>query len=216
MSKLNILKKVLAIIEGSLAVPDGTTNGTTNGTTDGTTNGTTDGTLGGTVDQDCSQADSGAVNLTDKTRDEQAVKGLAKEFVQALNDRDFECLDSRAEYHLYTVGHFIELIKNNDEQNTIKLLTEYKIKSTYEDCEFLSITFNEDREQAEVVCNVRTCVLSADGKYFKQLNKKNKKKNRISKGIPFSTAYTLLAIKEKGTWKIGRFEVSEENIKISR
>jgi hypothetical protein len=192
MNKLNILKKVLAVIEGSLPVLDGTSDGT--------------------VDNVCGQVNSGVMNLTDDTADEQAIKGLSRDFAKALNDRDFTCLDSRAEYHLYTVDHLIELIKNNDEQNTVKLLNENKIKSQYEDCEFLSITFSEDREQAEVVYNVRTCVVSADDKYFKKLNKKNDKKNRINEETPFSITYTLLVKKEKGTWKIGKFEVSEESI----
>jgi len=135
-------------------------------------------------------------------------------FVKALTDRDFECLDGRAEYHLYTVDHLIGLIKNSDEQSTIKLFNENKIKSKYEDCEFLSITFSADQEQAEVVYNLRICVVSADDKYFKKLNKKNNKNNRISGGTPFSTNYTLLVKKEKGTWKVDKSEASEENIRI--
>jgi hypothetical protein len=190
MNKLNIIKKVLEVIQGSLPVSDGTIN------------------------NNCSQVDSGAVNLMDDTADEQAIKVLCKDFAKALNNRDFESLDSRAEYHLYTVDHLIELINNNDEQNTVKLLNENKIKSKYEDCEFFSITFSEAQEQAEVVYNVSTYVVSADDKYFKILNKKNSKKNRISEGTPFSTTYTLLVKKEKGTWKIDKFETSEEHIKI--
>jgi hypothetical protein len=155
-----------------------------------------------------------AATLTDDTADEQAIKGLSRDFAKALNDRDFEHFDGRAEYHLYTVDHLIELIKNSDEQSTIKLFNENKIKSKYEDCEFLSITFSADQEQAVVVYNVRTCVVSADGKYFKELNKKNNKKNKISGGTPFSTTYTLSIEKERGTWKIGKFEASEENIKM--
>ena len=57
-------------------------------------------------------------------------------------------------------------------------------------------------------------MVSADNKYFKELNKKNSKKDRISGGTPFSTAYTLLVKKEKGAWKIDKFEASEENIKM--
>jgi len=159
---------------------------------------------------------SNGTTLTDDTADEQAIKGLSRDFAKALTDRDFERLDGRAEYHLYTVDHLIELIKNSDEQSTIKLINENKIKSKYEDCEFLSITFSEDQEQeqAVVVYNVRTCVVSADDKYFKELNKKNNKKNRISGGTPFSTTYTLLVKREKGIWKIDKFEASEENIKM--
>jgi hypothetical protein len=190
MNKLNIIKKVLTVIQGSLPVSDEDTN------------------------NNCSQVDSEAVNLRDDTPDEQAIKGLCKDFAKVLNDRDFESLDSRAEYHLYTVDYLIELIENNDEQSTINLFNENKIKSKYEDCEFLSITFSADQEQAVVVYNVRTCVLSADDKYFKKLNKKNNKKNRISEGTSFNTTYTLLVKKEKGTWKVGKFEVSDENIKI--
>jgi len=63
-----------------------------------------------------------------------------------------------------------------------------------------------------LVYNVRTTVLSADDKYFKELNKKNNKKNRISAGTPFSTTYTLLVKTVKGTWKIDKFEASKENI----
>jgi hypothetical protein len=55
-------------------------------------------------------------------------------------------------------------------------------------------------------------VVSADDKYFKKLNKKNDKKNKISEETPFTITYTLLVKKEKGTWKIGKFEVSEESI----
>ena len=185
MNKLNIMQKVLEVIQESLPVSDGTIN------------------------DNCGKVDSGAVTLTDDTADEQVIKGLSRDFAKALNDRDFEHLDGRAEYHLYTVDHLIELIKNNDEQSTIKLFNENKIKSKYEDCEFLSVTFNVDQEQAVVVYNVSTCVVSADNKYFKELNKKNTKKNRISKGTPFSIAYTLIVKKEKGTWKIDKFETSE-------
>ena len=190
MNKLNIIKNVLKVIQGSLPVSDGAIN------------------------NNCGQVDSEADDLKDDTADEQAIKGLSRDFAKALTDRDFERLDGRAEYHLYTVDHLIELIKNNDEQNTIKLFNENKIKSKYEDCEFLSITFSADQEQVVVVYNVRTCVVSADDKYFKELNKKNNKKNRISGGTPFSTTYTLLVKKEKGTWKIDKFEASEENIKM--
>ena len=191
MNKLNIIKEVLSVIQGSLPVSDTTSN------------------------SNCDQIDSGAVNLTDDTADEQTIKKLSRDFAKALTNRDFERLDGRSEYQLYTVDHLIELIKNNDEQNTIKLFNENKIKSKYEDCEFLSITFSADHEQVEVVYKVRTCVVSADDKYFKELNKKNNKKNRISGGTPFSTTYTLLVKKEKGTWKIDKFEASEENIKMN-
>ena len=190
MKKQNIIQKVLEVIQESLPVSDGTTK------------------------NNCGQVDSMAANLTAETADEQAIRSLSRDFAKALTDRDFECLDGRAEYHLYTVDRLIELIKNGDEQSTIKLFNENKIKSKYEDCEFLSIIFSEDQEQAVVVYNVRTCVVSADGKYFKELNKKNNKKNTISVGTSFSTTYTLLIKKEKGTWKIGKFEASEENIKV--
>jgi|GEM_PF-1227793 len=190
MSKLDIMQKVFEVIQESLPVSEETINNNR-----------------GTVD-------SGAATLTDDTADEQVIKGLSRDFVKALNDRDFEHLDGRAEYHLYTVDHLIKLIKNNDEQNTIKLFNENKIKSKYEDCEFLSIIFSADLEQAEVVYNVTTCVVSAENKYFKELNKKNDKKNKISKGTSFSTNYTLLVKKEKGTWKVDKFKASEENIKM--
>lgn len=190
MNKQNIIQKVLEVIQESLPVSDGT------------------------IKNNCGQVDSMAAILTDDTADEQAIKGLSRDFAKALTDRDFECLDGRAEYHFYTVDHLIELIKNSDEQSTIQLFNENKIKSKYEDCEFLSINFSADQEQAVVVYNVRTCVVSADDKYFKGLNKKNNKKNRISGGTPFSTTYTLLVKKEKGTWKIDKFEASEENIKM--
>ena len=184
MNKLNIMQKVMEVIQESLPISDGTNN--------------------------CGKGDSGAATLTDDTADEQEIKGLSRDFAKALNDRDFESLEGRAEYHLYTVDHLIKLIKKNDEQSTIKLFNENKIKSKYEDCTFLSITFSADQEQTVVVYNVRTCVVSADDKYFKELNKKNKK-NRISRGTPFSTTYTLLAKKEKGTWKIDKFEANQEN-----
>lgn len=182
MNNLNIIKKVFEVIQESLPVSDGTIN------------------------NNCGKVDSGTVTLTDDTTDEQLIKGLSRDFAKALNDRDFEHLDGRAEYHFYTVDHLIKLVKNNDEQNTIKLLSENKIKSTYEDCEFFSITFSGDQEQAEVVYTVRTCVVSAEDKYFKELNKQNNKKNRISRGTPFSTNYRLLVRLEKGTWKIDKFE----------
>ena len=190
MNKLDIVKKILAVIQGSLPVSDRTIN------------------------TDCGQVDSGEVKLMDDTADEQEIKRLSRDFAKALKDRDFEHLDGRSEYHLYTMDHLIELVKNNDEQNTVKFINENKIKSKYENCEFLSITISTDQEQAEVVYNVRTCVVSADDKYYKELNKKNNKKNRISEGTPFSTTYTLLVKKEKGTWKIDKFEASEENIKM--
>lgn len=191
MNEQNILKKVLEVIQGSLPVLDGTIN------------------------NNYGQVDNGVVNLVDDTVDEQAIKRLSEDFAKALNDRNFERLDGRAEYHLYTVDHLIELIKNNDEQSTIRLFNENKIKSKYEGCDFLSITFSEDQEQAEVAYDVRICVESADAKYFKQLNKKNNKDNRIIGGNPFSTTYKLIVKKEKGTWKIDKFEASEENIKMS-
>jgi len=190
MNKLNIMQKVLEVIQESLPVSDGTIN------------------------NNCGKDDSGAASLTDDTADEQVIKRLSRDFAKALNDRDFERLDGRAEYHLYTVEHLIELIKKNDEQSTIKLFNENKIKSKYEDCEFLSITFSANQEQAVVVYSVKTCLVSADDKYFNGLNKKNNKKNRISEGTPFSTSYTLLVKKEKGTWKVDKFEASEENIKL--
>lgn len=152
--------------------------------------------------------------LTDEILRRQDVMSLSWEFAKALNDRNFEYLDARAEYHFYTLDHLIELLKNNDEQNTINLFNEYKIQSKFEDCEFVAITFRGDREQAEVVCNVRTCVEGATDSYLKQLNKKNSKKNRISPGTPFDTKYTLVVKKERGTWKVDKFTASEENIRI--
>ncbi|MDR3600480.1 MAG: hypothetical protein P4L49_08390 [Desulfosporosinus sp.] len=190
MNKLNIIQKVWEAIQESLPVTDGTIN------------------------NNCGPVDSGAAPLMDDTVDEQVIKELCRNFAKALTDRDFERLDGRAEYHLYTVDHLIELIKNNDEQNTIKLFNENKIKSKYEDCEFLSITFSEDQEQALVVYNVRTCMVSADNKYFKELNKKNDKKNTISRGTPFSTTYTLLVKKDRETWRIDKLEASEKTIKV--
>ena len=190
MNKLDILKKILAVIQGSLPVSDKTIN------------------------NDCGQVDSGEVMLMEDTADEEEIKRLSRNFAKALKDRDFEHLDGRSEYHLYTMDHLIELVKNNDEQNTVSFIKENKIKSKYENCEFLSITISADQEQAEVVYNVRTCVVSADDKYYKELNKKNNKKNRISEGTPFSTTYTLLVKKERGTWKIDKFEASEESIKM--
>ncbi|MDR3586838.1 MAG: hypothetical protein P4L59_16220 [Desulfosporosinus sp.] len=162
MNKHNILKKVLEVIQESLPVPDETKK------------------------NNCGQVESMSATLTD----EQAIKELARDFAEALTDRDFESLDGRVEYHFYTVDHLIELVKSSDEQSTIKLFNENKIKSKFEDCEFLSITFSADQKQVVVVYNVRTCVVSADDKYFKELNKKNNKKNRISGGTPFTTNYT--------------------------
>lgn len=188
MNKIAILKKIFEVIQESAPAPDGTTN------------------------NDISQVDSDPVNLIAETADEQLIKGLSRDFAKALNERDFERLDGRSEYHLYTVAHLIELIKNNDEQNTIKLFNENKIKSLYEDCKFLSITFSADQEQAEVVYNVTTCIVSAEKKYIKELNKKIDKKNRISLGTPFSTVYKLIVKKEKGTWKIDKFEASSEKL----
>ena len=183
---MNIMQKVLEVIQESLPVSDEAIN------------------------NNLGKVNSGEAIFTDDTADEQVIKGLSRDFAKALNDRDFECLDGRAEYYLYTVDHLIELIKKNDEQSTIKLFNENKIKSKYEDCEFLSITFSEDQEQSVVVYNVRTCVVSANSKYFKELNKNVTKKNKISRGTPFSTKYVLLVKKEMGTWKIDKFEASEE------
>jgi len=192
MNKHHILQKVLEVIQESLPVSDGTINNNSN------------------------QDDNMATAFTDDAENEQAIKDLCWDFAEVLNDRDFEHLDGRAEYHLYTMDHLIKLIKNSDEQSIIKMFKENKIKSKYEDCEFLSITFSEDQEQALVVYNVRTCVVSADGKYFKELNKKNNKKNKISVGTPFSTTYTVTVKKEREIWKIDKFEASEVNIKISK
>ena len=174
MNKLNIMQKLLEVIQESLPASDGSIN------------------------SNCSQGDGSTATLTVDTADEQAIKELSRVFAKILNDRDFETLDGRAEYHLYTVDHMIELIKNNDEQNTIKLFKEYKIKSQYEDCEFISITFSSDQEQAAVVYNVSICLISAEGKYFKKLNRKSNHKNRINKGSPFSITYTLIVKKERG------------------
>lgn len=157
-----------------------------------------------------------AVAFREDTEDEQAIKELSRNFAQALNDRDYEHLDSRSEYHLYTVDHLIELIKSDDEQNTKNLIIENKIKSKFEDCEFVSITFSEDKEQAKVVCNVLICIISAGEGYFKLLNKKNNKKTRINEGTPFRTAYTLIVKKEKGIWKVDEFDASQEYIKIDK
>ncbi len=167
-----------------------------------------------TINNSCNQIDAGAATLTDDIENEQAIKRLSRDFAKVLNDRDYKQLDGRAEYHLYTVDHLIDLIKNNDEQNTIKLVNENKIKSEYEDCEFLTITLSEDKEQAEVIYNVRTCITNAEAKYFNSLNTKDNKKSRISVGTPFTNCYTLVVKKEKGAWKIDKFEPSKENIKI--
>ena len=189
MNKQHILQKVLEVIQESLPVSDGT------------------------IKNNSGEGDSTAENLTENTAEEQAIIDLSRDFAYALTERDYETLDGRAEYHLYTLDHLIELIKKSDEQGTIKLFNENKIKSKYEDCEFLSIDFSEDQEQAVVIYNVRTCVVSADGKYFKELNKKNKKKNKISDGTPFSTTYTLTVKKEREIWKIDKFKASDENVK---
>lgn len=191
MNKQNMIQKVWEVIQEALPVSDGTTN------------------------KDSGLVDSMAAILTDDTEDEQAIRDLSRDFAQALTDRDFEHLDSRAEYHFYTLDHLIDLIKNSDEQSTIKLFNDNKIKSKYEDCEFLSITFSANLEQAVVVYNVRTCVVSAEGKYFKELNKKGNEKNKISDGTPFGTTYTLTVKKERGICKIDKFEASEANIRMS-
>jgi len=184
----HILQKVLEVIQESLPVSDGTINNNSD------------------------QNDGVATTFTDDLENEQAIKDLCRDFAKVLNDRNFERLDGRAEYHLYTMDHLIRLIKNSDEQSIIKLFNENKIKSKYEDCEFLSVTFSEDHEQAVVVYNVRTCVVSADGKYLKELNKKSNRKNKISLGTPFSTTYTVTLKKEREIWKIDKLEASEVNI----
>ena len=89
MNKLNIMEKLLAVIQESLHVSDGTIN------------------------NNCGQIENGAATLTNDTVEEQAIKELSRDFAKALNNRDFERLDGRAEYHLYTVDHLIELIKNS-------------------------------------------------------------------------------------------------------
>jgi len=188
MNKLNIIQKVFEVIQESLPVPDGTINDNYDG----------------------SKVDSRPATLTDDTVNEQEIKELCEDFAKAINDRDVAYLDGRAEYHLYTVDHLIRLIRTNDEQNTLKVLNENRIKSKYEDCEFFSINFSADHEEAEVIYVVRTSVISADDKYFKQLNKKNNKNDRIKPGTPYSTKYTLLVKKEKGTWKIDKFVASQE------
>lgn len=186
MKKLNSIKEFLGIIQESRRVSDD--------------------------NNDTSPVDGESVNSRDNITEEQAIKTLARDFAQSINDRDFECLDSRAEYHLYTVDHLIELIKNNDEQNTMRIFYENKIKAKYENCEFLSITFSEDLKQATVVYDVKIHVINAEENYFKELNNKSNKKTKIGKGIPFSTTYTLLAKKEMGTWKIDNFKASGEYI----
>lgn len=186
----NVINKLFEVIKESITISDDVAN------------------------KSYSQIESGSKMLTDDIENEQAIKKLSMDFAKALNDRNFEYLDGRAEYHLYTLDYLIELIKNNDEQNTINLFNENKIKSKYEDCEFLTITLNEDKNQAEVVYNVRTCVISAEDNYFKLLNKKNNKKNQISAGTPFTNCYTLVLKKEKGIWKIDKFKYSDKNIKI--
>ncbi|WP_088189147.1 hypothetical protein [Desulfosporosinus sp. FKA] len=188
--KTEVLKKVLTDILGSLIAQDKT------------------------IDNNTRPDDNHNVVKIEDTEEMLVIKRVCHDFAKALTERNYESLDGRAEYHLYTVDHLIKLVKNNDEENTIKILTDNKIKSKYEDCEFLSITLSENQEEAEVVYNVKTCVISAEDKYFKELNKKNNKKNRIVRGTPFSTAYTLLIKKEKGTWKVDNFEASEENIKM--
>lgn len=186
MKKLNILKEFLTTIQESIPASDPNSNN--------------------------DPIDCESVNSMDYSSEEQAIRTLSIDFAKSLNDRDFEHLDSRAEYHLYTVDHLIELIKSNDEQTTANFLHENKIKAKYESCEFVSITFSENMEQATVVYNVKIYLISAEGKYFKELNKNNNTKTKISKGTPFSTTYTLLVKKEKGTWKIDKFKASEEKI----
>ena len=184
MDALSILKRVLEIIQESMPATDQTIDPNNHAEN-----------LRGTKSFQISDTD--------------AIKNLARDFAKVLNDRDFNALDSRAEYHLYTVDHLVELVKNNDEQNTLKAFKSYKIQSKYEDCEFLSITLNKGQDQAEVVYNVITCVVSADDKYFKELNKKRGKEDQITPGTPFSTPYTLSVKKEKGIWKVDQFETSK-------
>lgn len=183
LSKLDILRKVLGVIQESQPGAEEKTNS------------------GG------DQVKSRPAALTDNLGEEKAIRALAREFAQAINNRDYETLDGRAEYHLYTMDHLIELVKNNDEQRTIKLFNENKIKSKYEDCEFISITFSADPEEAVVVYNVRTCLISAEEKFFKELNKSNKTK-ALKSGTPFTTPYTLIVKKEKGAWKVNGFETA--------
>lgn len=154
------------------------------------------------------QPESPKADLSPELTDEQIIKELTKAFAWNLNERDYKNFDGRAEYHLYTVDHLVELIKNNDEQNTAKFFKDYKIKSQYRDCEFLSINFSTDRIQAEVVCNVTICITSAEDKYFKELNKTNQIK--ISPGTPFRKTYKLLINDEKGSWKIDSFKILSE------
>jgi hypothetical protein len=181
MNALSIIKKVLEIIQESMPAPNQTIDYTNH-------------------EENLEGAKS--FQMTDTS----AITNLARDFAKALNDRDFNSLDSRAEYHLYTVDHLVELVKNNDEENTLKTFKNYKIQSKYEDCEFLSITLNNSKDQAEVVYNVITCVVNADDKYFKELNKKRSKENQITQGTPFSTSYTLSVKKEKGLCKVDKFE----------
>lgn len=190
MSKLKILREVLEAIQKAQPIEDTNVMNTSN------------------------QAGGESVNFIEETQEEKEITTLSRNFAKALNDRNYEHLDGRAEYHLYTVDHLIKLIKNNDEENTKKLLTENKIKSKFEDCEFISLEFNDDRMEAEVVCNVRIRMVEATENYLKTLNKKNNKKNQISAGNSFRTTYKLVVKNEKGCWKIDKFETSEENLKI--
>ena len=184
MDALSILKRVLEIIQESMPASDQT------------------------IDPNKHEENlKGAKSFQTSYKD--AIENLARDFAKVLNDRDFNALDSRAEYHLYTVDHLVELVKNNDEQNTLKAFKSYKIQSKYEDCEFVSITLNKSQDQAEVVYHVITCVMSADDKYFKELNKKRGKEDQITPGTPFSTPYTLSVKKEKGIWKVDKFETSK-------
>lgn len=184
MNALSILKRVLEIIQESMPASDQTIDPNNHY-------------------ENLKEAKSFQISNTN------AIKNLARDFAKVLNDRDFDALDSRAEYPLYTVDHLVELVKNNDEQNTLKAFKSYKIQSKYEDCEFLSITLNKSQDQAEVVYDVITSVVSADDKYFKELNKKMGKENQITPGTPFSTPYTLSVKKEKEIWKVDKFEASK-------
>lgn len=64
----------------------------------------------GTIDFSSGQGDGGTAKSGDEQADEQAVMSLSWEFAKALNDRNFERLDGRAEYYFYTLDHLIDLL----------------------------------------------------------------------------------------------------------
>ncbi|HEX3015206.1 MAG TPA: hypothetical protein VHQ46_02300 [Desulfobacteria bacterium] len=147
--------------------------------------------------------------LADRNPEVAAVRKLCDEFAARLNNRDYTNLDGKAEYHLYTVDHIKELLKQKDEKRTLKHYKGNKLTTKYEGCQFVSIVFNRVLDHAEAIFNVHFRIVTAADKYLNSLGCGNNKFS-LGNGIPVEQLYKLTLHKPQGMWKISSFEADSE------